>query len=71
MYNHDIGVENYWKRWKKKKLTKSNSYIAEARCINCGNDQEFKLPKGKIAISNVGRTKCKDCGCSYWRVTTY
>ncbi len=59
------------KIFKRKKLTRGNSYVAEARCVNCGNDKDLKIPKGKIAISRVGRIKCKDCGCSYWRVVQY
>ena len=57
--------------FKNKKLTKSNSYMAEARCVNCGNDQELKIPKGNIAVSKAGKIKCKDCGCNWWRVVTY
>jgi len=57
--------------FKKKKLTRGNSYVAEARCVNCGHEQDFKIPKGKISIEYVNKIKCDYCECSYWRVTTY
>jgi len=52
-------------------MTDSNSFEGEGRCMSCGHDQRFRVPKGKTPLSYAHKIKCGDCGNNAWRVTSY
>ena len=53
------------------RLTDKNSYIGQARCIDCGFNQQLRVPKGKRVIEYANKIKCSECGNNHWRVVVY